>query len=301
MAKLDSLGKLLDDEKQKNAMIQNKLDKKVKELQDMNEYTKKLLANKENLLSQYEDKIDEINNDKNNLIAQNKQLLEKLKSKSEEIVNNSNSNNLSRGPSSTNLADIINEEEENSKEELHHYMQENKLLKEEIKGLKEQIATQAQDLVDLNSLEREAEKLRAQNEVLTKDNKELKKELDKKKKDEDLTYSQPRKRQFTVVSRKNNNNNRYGRRGSNSENLMDKTNFEKQLYALKMIKEEEKKDYEKQIDKIRMELAMLKVKNSNHQFETDTLLIKYKNTIKSIATQCKKKGIKLSLNLITIK
>ena len=46
---------------------------------------------------------------------------------------------------------------------------------------------------------------------------------------------------------------------------------------------------------------MLKVKYSNHQFETDTLLIKYKNTIKSIATQCKKKGIKLSLNLITIK
>ena len=36
-------------------------------------------------------------------------------------------------------------------------------------------------MVDLNSLEREAEKLRAQNEVLAKDNKELKKELDKKK------------------------------------------------------------------------------------------------------------------------
>jgi len=56
-------------------MIQNKLDKKGKELQEMNEYTKKLLTNKDNLIAQYEEKIEEITKDKNELISQNKQLL----------------------------------------------------------------------------------------------------------------------------------------------------------------------------------------------------------------------------------
>ena len=284
--KIENAEKMLDDEKQKNFMMQNKLDKKVKELQDMNEYTKKLLTNKENLLSQYEGKIEEITKDKNELISQNKELLEKLKSKTEE-------GNVG------NLAEIIKEDEENNREEMQQYIQENKLLKEEIKDLKEQISTQAKDLVDLNSLDKEIEKLKAKNEVLIKDNEDIKKKLEEEiKKREEESFQVIRKREYTLINARKKN---ITKKGTLLETNIDKINFEKQLVALKKIKEDEKKDYEEQIDKISMELAMLKINYSNYQFESDSLLLKYKNTIKSISNQCKKKGIKLSINLVNIK
>jgi chromosome segregation ATPase len=284
--KIENAEKMLDDEKQKNFMMQNKLDKKVKELQDMNEYTKKLLTNKENLLSQYEGKIEEITKDKNELISQNKELLEKLKSKTEE-------GNVG------NLAEIIKEDEENNREEMQQYIQENKLLKEEIKDLKEQISTQAKDLVDLNSLDKEIEKLKAKNEVLIKDNEDIKKKLEEEiKKREEESFQVIRKREYTLINARKKN---ITKKGTLLETNVDKINFEKQLVALKKIKEDEKKDYEEQIDKISMELAMLKINYSNYQFESDSLLLKYKNTIKSISNQCKKKGIKLSINLVNIK
>ena len=287
-SKLEATEKTLDDEKQKNFMIQSKLDKKVKELQNMNEYTKKLLTNKENLLSQYEERIQEITKDKNNLISQNKELLEKIKIKNEETSQ------------STNLADIINEDEENNREELQHYIQENKLLNEEIKELKEQLSSQAKDLVDLNSLDKEIEKLKAQNEALINDNKAIKKELEEEKKNkEEDPMPKTRKREYTLMDMKVNRTKT--KKGNLLENNMEKMQFVKQLNALKKIKEDEKKDFEEQIDKIKFELAMLKVKNLNQQYESESLLIKYRNTIKSIASQCKKKGIKLSINLVKIK
>ena len=282
---------MLDDEKQKNFMIQNKLDKKVKELQEMNEYTKKLLTNKENLLSQYEEKIDEITKDKNNLVTQNKELLEKLKAKNDE--------NTGEG-GGTNLAELINEDED-IKEELQHYIQENKLLNEEIKNLKEQLSTQAKDLVDLNSLDKEIEKLKAQNEALMNDNKEIKKELEeeKKKKEEDV-IPQPRKREYTLMALEKKKVT-ISKKATILENEIEKINLEKQLNALKKMKDDEKKDYEEQLEKIKLELAMLKVKNLNQTYEMESLLVKYRNTIKSIASQCKKKGIKLVINLVSLK
>ena len=289
--RIESTDKMLDDEKQKNFMIQNKLDKKIKELQDMNEYTKKLLSNKDNLLSQYEEKIEEITKDKNNLISQNKELLEKIKAKNDEVN------------ATTNLAEIINEEEDNNiKEELQHFMQENKLLNEEIKELKEQLSSQAHDLVDLNSLDKEIEKLKAKNESLMNDNKEIKQKLEEalKKGEEDKLLAN-RKREFTQSILNVAKKPTFVRKGTILENNMKKLNLEKQFNALKKMKEDEKKDYEEQIEKLQIELAMIKVKNLNKQYETDSLLLKYKNTIKSIANQCKKKGIKLSLNLVNLK
>ena len=289
--KIEMTEKMLDDEKQKNFMIQNKLDKKVKELQEMNEYTKKLLTNKENLLSKYEEKIDEITKDKNNLVTQNKELLEKLKAKNDE--------NTGEG-GGTNLAELINEDED-IKEELQHYIQENKLLNEEIKNLKEQLSTQAKDLVDLNSLDKEIEKLKAQNEALMNDNKEIKKELEeeKKKKEEDV-IPQPRQREYTLMALEKKKVT-ISKKATLLENEIEKINLEKQLNALKKMKDDEKKDYEEQLEKIKLELAMLKVKNLNQTYEMESLLVKYRNTIKSIASQCKKKGIKLVINLVSLK
>ena len=72
--------------------------------------------------------------------------------------------------------------------------------------------------------------------------------------------------------------------------------LQKQIDMIKKIKEEEKKDYETKIEKIKMELEMLKVKYLNNKIEDDNLILKYKNIIKSIGNQCKAKGIKLSMN-----
>ena len=283
--KVESTEKMLDDEKQKNFMIQNKLDKKAKELQDINEYTKKLLSNKDNLITQYENKIEEINKDKNNLITQNKELLEKIKIKNEESY-------------STNLGDILNEDEEdNNKQDLDHYKQENKLLNDEIKGLKEQLATQANDLVELNSLEKEAERLRAENEALFTDNKNIKKQLEEQKKIEIETMPTTRRREFTQSIKNVARKTTLARKKTIVEKKMDNLKFEKQLNALKKMKEDERKDYEEQIEKLKFELAELKIQALNKQYETDSLLVKYRNAIRAISNQCKKKGIKLKINI----
>ena len=82
----------------------------------------------------------------------------------------------SKEGSGGNLADIIKEDEESNREEFQQYIQENKLLKEEIKDLKEQLPSHGKDLVNLNSLEKEKEieKLKEQNEALINDNKIIK-------------------------------------------------------------------------------------------------------------------------------
>ena len=80
----------------------------------------------------------------------------------------------------------------------------------------------------------------------------------------------------------------------------EKILLEKQIDMLKKLKDEEKKDYEEKIEKIKIEMAMLKGKFWNAQYEENVLLLKYKNTIKAIANQCKLKGIKLSLNLVKV-
>ena len=315
MKKTEIAEKRLDDEKQKNFMIQNKLDKKGKELQELNEYTKKLLTNKDNLITQYEEKIEEITKDKNDLITQNKQLLENIKLKKENAELNQESN--------TNTEEKKEEDNSNTndnKTDIQQYIHENKLLTEEIKELKEQLEIQAKDLIDLNSFEKEIVRLRAQNESLNNDNKDIKKQLEdlKNKEQDDIileeeeTTSTPtsnnnrrdrrdRKRGLTIMT--NNNlkmlSNPFmggsGRKGSR-ESQMSRLNYEKKLNALKKIQEEEKKDYEDRINKIYLEIASLKYKNLNLEYKNDELNIRYKNLIKSITTQCNKKGIKINIS-----
>ena len=274
--------KRLDDEKQKNFMIQNKLDKKGKELQDMNEYTKKLLKNKDNLLNQYEKKLEEITKDKNDLILQNKQLLEKIKKKESGEINPEN------------------KEEEGKEEEgkdIQHYIHENKILSEEVKSLKDQLEYRVKVLIELDTYEKENVKLRAQNETLIKDNKELKDKLEQKKKkeeNEDMDFFKQRQAS-KGISLKNSSNNNVRKTVTlkyNNKNL-NILNFQKQLNALKKIKDEEQKNYEERINKNQIEMARLKVKTLNLEYKYDELNVKYKNLLKAITEECKKKGIKL--------
>ena len=76
----------------------------------------------------------------------------------------------------------------------------------------------------------------------------------------------------------------------------DKMIIMKQLEIIKKLKEEEKKEYEAQIEKIQFQNVNLKAKLLNKQYEDDLLLKKYQNTIQSIIEQYKKIGVKLNLN-----
>ena len=294
--------KTLNEEKEKNYKIQAKLDKNIKELKDINDYYKTLKTNNESLLSDYQKKIDELTNDKYSLISQNKELLEKLKEKKEEE------------DQGVNLADMMGDEEEKDnkeetensntkdKENLAFYKNENQLLTEEIKGLKEQLNSQAHDLVELNTLEKNIEKLKIENDDLNKNNKELKEKLEQEKLKEKIT--KPIKtentgiRGLSALRRVQTLSRKQTTKAANIEK--DKLLLQKNYDRLKQLREDDKKNYEDQIEKLKLDIVTIKVKFLNKQYEDEKLLLKYKNTIKSIANQCKIKGIKLSLNLISV-
>ena len=80
------------------------------------------------------------------------------------------------------------------------------------------------------------------------------------------------------------------------EGKMNKINFEKKLNALMKLKNDEKKDFEDQIEKINLELAELKLKNLDLEYEIDSLRMKYRNLIKTVTNECKKKGFKLNIS-----
>jgi hypothetical protein len=248
----------------------------------MNECTKKLISNKDNLLANYEKAIEKVNKSKNDLINQNKELLEKIKAKNDES-------------SASNLAEILNDDED-SKEELQRYMQENKLLNEEITSLKQQLEAQANDLVDLDSLDKELERLRAQNEGLIKDNEKMKKDLDNAKKEISEKRPSTRRMELTQSILDTTRKTTLVRKRTILEKNMDSLKFEKQMNALKKIKDDEKAYFEKEIERLNLELAEMKINTLNKQYENDSLLAKYKNCIRSISSQCKKKGIKLKIN-----
>ena len=268
--------------KEKINKIQNKLDKKTKELQDINDSTKKLIENKENMIKQYEDKIDEINKDKNKLIEQNHELLDKIK--------NMNTNNL---------GDILNEDENNNdnnenNESNNNY--ENMLLRTEIKTLKEQLENQAHDLVSLDAMEKEIIRLTMENEKITKEYKELKDKMNKQKYDIDAdNLMNTIKKQYNAL--------RMTTREKTTSNdikeisFVNKTYYEKQIEALRKMKEDEKKKLLDEMDKLKGDIAVLKIKYLNQNYENETLIIKYKNIIKTINQECKKRGIKLNFNI----
>ena len=260
--------------------MQNKLDKKSKELQEINDSAKKLIENKENLIKEYGDKIDELMADKNQLIEQNHELLDKVK--------NMNTNNL---------GDILGEEEENENNDNNgNNNYENILLTSEIKALKEQLENQANDLVSLNAMEKEVSRLKSENEKLEADYKALKDQIKKNKYDTSNDN-------FMIYVKKQYENLRMSRKkrvsfsGLKEIPFANKTQLEKQIDTLKQIKEDEKKNYVEEIDKLKSDIAVWKVKCLNQELENETLLVKYKNRIKSVYEICTKKGIKFNLNL----
>jgi hypothetical protein len=263
--------------------VQNKLDKKTKELHDINESVKKLLENKDNTIKEYENKIEEINKDKRQLIEQNHDLLDKV-----------------RDMNSSTLGEILCDGEEDAEDNKNDNY-ENLLLKAELKTLKEQFENQANDLISLNAMEKEVSRLKLENESLFKDNKALKDKINKQKFDpanDDLmkmlkknhnnSSAHKVKKRISITIVKDNNNN------------TNKISFERQVGTLKRIQEDETKNMADEIYKLKEDIALMKVKYLNQELENETLIAKYKSILKSIVKQCNKKGIRLNLNLNNI-
>ena len=251
--KLSQNEKNINQEKEKSYIYQTNLEKKTKEIKEINEYSKKLLANKDNIITQYEEKISEMAKEKNELISQNKELIDKLKTKTDEISD------------AKSLENILNEEEE--KENLEFYAKENKLLNEEINGLKEQLAVKDKDTSEIKSLNEENIKLKIKNEEVLNENESMKSQLDEYKKQE--------LKNKLLLFKKQTSENVAKLRGAKRN--MDKINYEKQMNALKQLKEEEKKNYESQIKKLRMEIAIMKMKNAKQKALINNTNEKIKN------------------------
>lgn len=282
--KNDILQKEKDEIVRNNDILQTKFDKKSKELSDINESAKKLIENKDNLIKQYEDEIEEVRKEKNQLIEQNHELLDKLK--------NSNTNNL---------ADLLNEEEENENEDNNNGNDnyENLLLKAENKALKEQIESQANDLVSLNAMEKEVSRLKMEHEKMQEEYKALKDKFNKQKFQngaDELMENIKRRHHNTV---KNNKRQRRFNAGSDKTipSLDENDDLNRKMEAFKKIKEDEKKILVDEIDKLKSDISISKVKFMNQELENETLLIKYRNYLKVIGQECQKRGIKLNLNL----
>ena len=291
----------LNEEKEKNFKIQSKLDKNTEELKSIKGFLQTLKTNNEKIIKEYEEKINELTKNKNDLISQNKELLEKLNPKKEES-------------SGLSLDALVESEDKKSQDEISFYINENKLLNEEINNLKEQLSNQAHDLVEMNLLEKNIEKLKLENEDLTNNNKEL---SDKYNKLENA-YNE-------LLIKKNENNNTKVidtfkqqefnelkkmkafrsvldlsiKKSQKSFELKKEKKILKQKYEeLKKLKEEQQKEYEKEIEKMTIDLSNVKAIFFNKQLEDEVIIDKYKNMFNSIASQCKLKGIKLSFNPI---
>ena len=255
--------------------IQKKFEQKSKELEELNSVTKKLIQNKENTIIQYENELEMKNKEKNLLISQNKELLNKL--------NNGN----------------------NDKEE--HKGNENYLLNEEIKSLKEQLEKQAHDLLSLDAMEKQISELQLENENLKK--KEQGKTSDDSNNDlltnsvklkqnlssniDNSPIKKVKKRlSITILKDKNNN-------------INDKTNNDTIILEKKAMtiapKENDKINenediIKKENEQLKDEITKLKVKYFNSEFEKDTKITKFKNILKNIEQQCQKLGVTINLN-----
>ena len=306
---LNNNKKELNEEKEKNYKIQEKLNKKTEELKSIKEYYKTLQTNNELEFKEYQEKIDELTKNKNDLISQNKDLLEKVKHNREERASSSG----------LSLDKLVESDEQIMKDDIEFYINENKLLNEEINNLKEQISNQAHDLVEMNILEKNLEKIKIEKEDLINKNKQLSEQLNKikiefqelyeqqnKKDDEDesnkyktmiLTKKEiPELKRMQTLRNVLNLSIRKSQKFAKAEK--DKNLLQQNYDRLKKLIEEEKKEHEKQIENIQIDFVNKKIRYLNDINDKDVLLAKYKNTFNSIIEQCKLKKIKLSVNLI---
>ena len=168
------------------------------------------------------------------------------------------------------------------------------LLITEIKTLKEQLENQAHDLVSLNAMEKEVNRLKTDNEKIIEENKKLKNTINKQKYDKDAdNLMNTIQNNYNIL--RASSKNRYSLRNNIRDITFDnKAFYEKQIEAIKKMKESEKKILLDEIDKLKGDIAILKVKFLNQNLENETNIVKYKNIIKTVYRECNKRGIKFN-------
>ena len=167
--------------------------------------------------------------------------------------------------------------------------------------MKEQLENQVNDLISLNAMEKEVSRLKIENDKLMKDNKDLKDNINK------LKYNAENDDLMKLIKKNYNNYNCSDQKakrkrvsviniGDNNK-LTNNFNFGKEVGIFKKMQEDEKKNLTNEINKLKEDFALIKIKYYNKDLENETLIAKYRNILKSIGNECKKFGIKLNLNL----
>ena len=188
------------------------------------------------------------------------------------------------------LNDLLAEEKE--KEEAEKDTHETKLLKEEIKSLQDTIQNQANELVKMASIEEEASTLKEENEKIKKELNDVKKKYQEQIRTND--YKNIQLRSSLNFQKK---------RTMNFQRQMSITpkegssKLEKQIEFLTAMKENDKKRFQEQIDKLNLEIANQKVKIATQAFETDSLIVKYRKILHRVVDECKKKGITINIKI----
>lgn len=144
-------------------------------------------------------------------------------------------------------------------------------------------------------------RLKIENDKLIKDNKDLKDNINK------LKFNSENDDLMKLVKKKYNNYNcsdqKVKRKRISVINISDNNkttnpfNFEKEVGIFKKMAEDKTKNLSNEINKLKEDIALIKIKYYNKDLENETLIAKYRNILKSIGNECKKLGIKLNLNL----
>ena len=269
--KINQLQNTITDANKKIGDYKDLLDKKTKELKEINESAKKVISNKEAIISQYEDKIDVITKDKNDLIEQNKILLNQLRENQYGSLN-----------------DLLENEDKKEQAEMH----ENKLLNEEIKSLKETIQNQVNELVKMNLIKEQLESLKEENEKIKGELKDVKGKYEEQIKTNE--YKNIQLRSSLNIQRKKTMTFQRQMSITPKDNV---SKLEKQIAFLTTMKENDKKRFQEQIDKLHKELANQKVIVATQAFDMDTLIVRYRKILHRLIEECKKNGLKVNVKL----
>lgn len=270
--RINDIQKQKNDLNKKNKEYKLLIDKKTQELKDINISVVALKKQKDNEINQLEDQYNRLNQSYLTLIEDNKRLAIELNANS--LFNNSNDSESGSLERLMKSQAIVNENIE---------------LKKEITTLKTQLGKRDDDITSYKSIIDDYTKLKNENEVLKEQRDTMSNTFENQfrtskrcsiKMSNDLVIQKKRtlnyKRQCSAISEISTN---------------------RQITQLNLMRENDKKYYLEQLDRLKTEISELKVKLATQSFEKDSLIVKYRNIINTIAVQCKKKGISINMNL----
>ena len=295
-----------------NSQLKNKDNNEDKKDTDL------IIIENERLKNENINLIEKIKNIENNTKQNIKDKEEEINSLKEEIQNYSENLLKSQNEKNEEISNL-NIEKINNNKEIIELKQENEIKQKEIEelnsnilSLKNQIEQKTKELEEIILINKQL------TENLDKIKLEYQKDLECKDKNKDLLLQKPKNeisnQYFMINANKINDNlniNMINSSCSKEKNILsisvekensknEQINFAKRSKTIeprdngdKIGKEEIIKS---ETDRLKEEMAKLKIKYLNMEFENETKIAKYKNILKNIEQQCKKVGVKVDLN-----